>query len=475
MPAHPLRLSLALLTLFVASLTPAGAAAQDAPDWLLGDWTGTLDAGSQQIQIVYRLSTNDEGTLTGTMDVPSQGATGLPLQSITINGAEVSWSFQVPGGGSYEGARTESGNTIKGAYTQGPQSFPMTLSKQEETEGPRRPQEPEPPFPYDVEDVALSNSSAGIELAGTLTMPDGNGPFPSVVLVSGAGPHDRNGSMFGHQPFLVLADHLTREGIAVLRLDERGVGESGGNFEQATVSDLASDVTAAIAFLGRHPKTAEGRIGIVGHSQGGRTALMAARSSSDAAFLVLLASPALPGNELLDTEAQQIASATGLPVQTVSQFQETLVTILAEEPDPEGAAPRLREAAQAALDALGPESRTARVEQVFRHIVQQYNRPQTRFLLQHDPRPTLETLPIPVLALFGGKDQQVEVRLHASEMQAALNRGGGGNGAVETIPGLNHLFQEAQTGAPAEYARIEQTLSPTLLTRTASWIQNLNL
>lgn len=474
MTNQPLRLALALLTLLVASLTPAGVAAQAPPDWLPGDWTGTLDAGSQQIQIVYHLSTDDESTLTGTMDVPAQGATGIPLQSITVNGTEVSWSFQVPGGGSYEGARTESGDTIEGTYTQGPQSFPMTLSKQEgEAEGPRRPQEPNPPFPYEAEDVTFSNSSAGIELAGTLTVPDGEGPFPSVVLVSGAGPQDRDGSMFGHKPFLVLADHLTRNGIAVLRMDDRGVGQSGGTLEQAMPSDLAGDVTAAMAFLGRHPKTADGRIGIVGHSQGGRIALMAASSSSDAAFLVLLAGPALPGKDLLETEALQVSRATGLPVQTVSQFQDQLVAIIADEPDPEAAAPHLREAAQKALDALAPESRTARVEQVFGQMVQQYNRPQTRFLLQHDPRPTLETLTIPVLALFGGKDQQVPAHVHASEMRDALKQGGNDHGAVKTIAGLNHLFQEARSGSPAKYGQIEQTLSPTLLTRTASWIQNL--
>lgn len=473
MPDQPLRL-LALLTL-VAFLTPTGGAAQAPPDWLSGDWTGTLDAGSQQIQIVYHLSIDDEGTLTGTMDVPAQGATGIPLQSITVNGTEVSWSFQVPGGGSYEGARTKSGDTIEGTYTQGPQSFPMTLSKQEgEAEGPQRPQTPKPPFPYDVEDGTVSNSSAGIDLAGTLTVPDGNGPFPSIVLVSGAGPQDRDGSMFGHKPFLVLADHLTRKGIAVLRVDERGVGESSGNGEQAMPSDLAGDVTAAIAFLGRHPKTADGRIGIIGHSRGGRIALMAANASSDAAFLVLLASPALPGKDLLEPEAQQISRTTGLPVQTVSQFQDKLVTIITEESDPEAAAPRLREAAQNALDALPPESRTQQVEQVFGRMVQQYNRPQTRFLLQHDPRPTLETLTIPVLALFGGKDQQVPAQVHASEVQDALNRGGTDPGTVETLPNLNHLFQEVHTGEPAEYGQIEQTLSPTVLGRIASWIQDLD-
>jgi len=459
------------------ALGPIGAHGQ-SDDVAIGTWAGTLVAGPQQLQIVFHVARDGGGTLTGSMDVPAQGATGIPLTTVTSVDGTLSMTFPVPGGGSYEGTFDESGDMISGTFTQGGQPFPMDLARSDEVaSGPARPQEPIAPLPYVVEDVRFSNPDADIELAGTLTLPEGPGPFPAAVLVSGSGPQDRNESLLGHKPFLVLADHLTRNGIAVLRYDDRGVAESGGDFSAATSEDFASDALAAVAHARDDDRIDGNAIGIIGHSEGGIIGPMAATRSGQVAWVVMLAGPGVSGIDILVEQGRLINAASGAP-SPMSDFnarlQTRLAEISAEEPDTEAAAVQMRQAIEEELEALPSDVqemvRANFPEQAIDQTIAQLNSPWFRYFLHYDPRPVLEQVTVPILALFGEKDLQVPPAQSAGEVEQALERGGHQDATVQIIPGLNHLFQEAETGLPTEYQQIEQTFSPDALRLVSEWI-----
>lgn len=452
--------------------------AQDSDDWIIGSWEGTLVAGPQELQVLYHVSRGDDGALGGTMDVPAQGASGISLTMVTVDGTTVTMTFAVPGGGTYEGRLTAAGDSIQGTFSQGPGSFPMALGRMAGApEPPSRSQRLEPPFPYRVEDVTFAGPEAGIELAATLTAPKGDGPFPGVVLVSGSGPQDRDETLLGHKPFLVLADHLTRNGIAVLRYDDRGVGRSTGDFSTATSMDFVADALAAVAFLRERPEVANDIVGIAGHSEGGLVAPLASNRSDDVAFIVLLAGPGVPGIDILLAQGELISRAAGASegvIEFNKRIQSGLADIVASEPDADVAGPQMeafmREQTNSVSDELREAVQGALSDDAIRGAVRQFNSPWFRFFLHHDPRPALESVKVPILALFGGKDLQVPPSLNIPEIERAFERGGNPDATVRMLPGLNHLFQEAETGSPSEYGQIEQTMSPILLETVSDWI-----
>ncbi len=292
-----------------------------------------------------------------------------------------------------------------------------------------------------------------------MTRPEGSGPFPGVVLVAGAGPHNRDGTFMNHRPLLVLADHLTRAGFAVLRFDERGVGESEGEFASATAEHLAADIAGGTAFLrGRDPVHAE-RVGIVAHSEGGRIGALAIKAHDAADFVALLGAPARPGIEGLRTQAQQSPN----PIVHLQAAMAEAMLNAGERAQFDAA---MREAARTALTDAQREALGGREEAVVNQLVQALGQPQARFSLEFDPRPALKDASIPVLALYGGKDRQIDAAGAEQAWRAAL----GGGATIETLPGLNHFFQEAETGAPSEYAAIEQTVAPQALQKIVDWL-----
>ena len=470
--------TLLLAAAAIGFITPIGVEAQEHDEWAMGSWSGSLVAGPQTLEIIFHVTESESGALTGTMDVPAQGATGIPLTTVDVEDGKMTLTFPVPGGGTYEGTVNEAGDAITGSFTQAGQSFPMNLERAEGASGPPlRPQDPVEPFPYTATDVQFDNEPDAITLAGTLTLPEGEGPFPGVVLVSGSGPQDRDESLMGHRPFLVLADHLTRAGIAVLRYDDRGVAASGGDFPSATSEDFARDALAAVAHLAAHPSVATDRVGIAGHSEGGIIAPMAASWSETVAFVVMLAGPGVPGIDILVAQGELINRASGSPEEITAlnvRIQRSLADIIAEVADPAEAAPLLEAAMRTELETLSPELRAAAGEalgdQAIEQTVAQMNSPWFRYFLHYDPRPALEAVRVPTLALLGGKDLQVPADLNRPEIEAAFNRSGLSDASVETLPGLNHLFQEADTGSPAEYVTIEQTFSPIALERISAWV-----
>ena len=326
--------------------------------------------------------------------------------------------------------------------------------------------------------MTFTNTEAGIDLAGTLTIPDGLGPFPGVVLVSGSGPQDRDESLMGHKPFLVLADHLSRRGIAVLRFDDRGVGSSGGEFQTATSEDFTEDALAGVSYLEGQDRVAEAQVGIVGHSEGGLIAPLAAIRSEKVAYIVMLAGPGVPGIDILVAQGQLIGLAAGAPeavIEMNSRVQRALADIAKEEPDAQKAGPIMRSAMREEIALLPPAIMEAIPESqigdaAINTTVNQFNSPWFRFFLHYDPRPILEQVSVPVLAIFGEKDLQVPHELNVPEIEAAFERGNNEATTVRVLPGLNHLFQQAESGAPSEYQQIEETFNQSALELVSSWI-----
>ncbi len=331
----------------------------------------------------------------------------------------------------------------------------------------RRPQNPAKPYPYREEEVSFS-SNGQIVLAGTLTVPSGTGKFPAAILLSGSGPRDRDESLAGHQPFLVLADALTRAGIAVLRYDKRGFGKSTGDYASATAEDFASDAESAIAYLKTRPEIDGGKIGLVGHSEGGILAPMVAMKSRDVAFIVLLAGPALKGEDTLLLQSRLLATAAGMSdehVEASLAFNRQAYALVREEKDPAALEKRIKELVEAS--GLSGAMPPAALEQQIRMM----NSPWFRFFLDYDPVPALEKTTCPVLALDGEKDLQVPPKENLPLIEKALKAAGNKDFTVKEMPGLNHLFQHSPTGSPTEYGEIEETMSPEVLSMVSEWIQ----
>ena len=444
-------------------LSAAGLHAENPAEWPAGNWKGTLQAGQQELDIVYHLDTGADGGWTGSMDVPAHGSMGLPLQSITISDTSITIAMPLPGNARYEGQWQAAEQRIDGRFSQAGQSFPLVLDRtQADVAGTVRPQEPKAPLPYRSEAVTFAN--AGTSLAGTLTLPDEQAPFSGIVLVAGAGPHDRDGTFMNHRPLLVLADYLTRAGFAVLRFDERGIGDSEGEFAAATAEQLAGDIATAAEFLRGHESVNAGQIRIVAHSEGGRISALAIEAHQAANGLVLLGAPARPGIEGLRSEAAQSSNQI---VRLQLAMDEAALDVDAGT----DAKPAMRAAAEQSLAGLEPEQRAAfggQEDAVVGQLVQAIGQPQARFSLSFDPRPALTSAVIPVLALYGDKDRQIDVASEAQAWRAAL----GDHADVRTLSGLNHFFQEAETGAPTEYATIEQTISPATLETIVGWLRS---
>jgi alpha/beta superfamily hydrolase len=272
-----------------------------------GNWLGTLRAQGLELRVVFKVSENEDGTLKATLDSPDQGAFDIPIDSTIYDEPNVRFVVKAVTG-FYEGKFE--GDSIVGTWTQSI-SLPLTLTRTENVETPKRPQEPKPPFPYNEEEVSFANKKDALTLSGTFTFPKEGDLFPTVILISGSGPENRNEEVFGHKPFLVLADYLTRNGIAVLRFDDRGVGKSSGNFSTATTEDFVTDVLAGVEYLKTRKEVDKDKIGLIGHSEGGLIAPLAAVQSDYIDFIILMAAPGMRGKEILRRQTTLIMRANG--------------------------------------------------------------------------------------------------------------------------------------------------------------------
>ena len=451
-------------TLWCSALVQNGAS-------LKGDWSGVLDVGAAKLKLVLHFTSEADGTWRGTMDSPDQGANGIKIDTVTLEAQSLKFALKALGA-SYEG--TLKGEEITGKFSQGGATIPLAFKRATAAELalPKRPQTPQPPFPYAAEDVTYDNPAAQIKLAGTLTLPRASAPVAAVVLISGSGPQNRNEELLGHQPFWVLSDHLSRNGIAVLRVDDRGVAKSTGNFATATTEDFASDVLASIAYLKTRKEVDPKKLGLIGHSEGGLIAPMCAAKSSDIAFIVMMAGPGVTGEEILYEQAALMARAGGTPETAIAlnrKIQEKIFAILKAGKDAAAADKQLAELIAAEV-AAAPEAQKGALEATLKAQAKSVNSPWFRFFLTFDPRLVLRQVKVPVLALNGELDLQVPPQQNLPEIAKALTAGGNKKFQTVELPKLNHLFQTSQTGAFSEYAKIEETLSPTALKLMSDWI-----
>jgi hypothetical protein len=425
-----------------------------------GAWEGALDAMGTKIRIGVAITRQPDGALAATMDSPDQGAYGLALSDVTFADGVLRFVLKAANG-RFEGRLNAAGSEIAGTWTQAG-ALPLTLKKVDRLSRPNRPQEPKPPFPYGSEDIAIVNAPGRVTLAGTLTRPEGPGPFPAVVFITGSGPQNRNEELLGHKPFLVLADHLTRRGIAVLRYDDRGIGKSTGDFGAATSEDFAGDALAAWEALRARADIDPRRIGLLGHSEGALIAPMLAARTTGTAFVVMLAGPGVSGEQIMLKQGALIMKANGAPDEAIAaniNLQKQVFTILREETVPARIVERL-----SAIPVPGPKEASAA-------LVKQSSSPWLRYFALYDPAPALEKVTCPVLAMGGELDLQVPVDQNLPVIEAALKKGGNKDYTVLRLPGLNHLFQTCKKGTPGEYAQIEETMSPVALDAIATWIR----
>jgi hypothetical protein len=448
-----------------------------ARDRLASSWQGILDAGGTKLTIVFKIVKGIDGTLTATLDSPDQGASGIPVSSAVIRGDSIIMDVKAVMG-SYEGLIVAGDSTIVGIWKQSGMSFPLTLKRSSTPPQVLRPQLPRRPYPYSDEEVRYVNTQAGSVLTGTLTIPRGSGLFKAVLLISGSGAQDRDESLFGHKPFLVIADYLTRRGIAVLRVDDRGVGGSTGNTMLSTIDDLAGDVQAGIRFLKSRKEIDPRSIGLIGHSEGGMIAPLVASQSDDVAFIVMMAGTGLPGGQILQLQTALIMKAAGTPDELVGKVDTLYARIcdaIRVEQDSAALAGELRLVFQSFQKGLTESERQqlgmtgAMADEQVRTLTM----PWFRHFIVYDPRPALQKVTCPVLVINGERDLQVPPRQNLPEIEKALHTAGNSHVTVKEMPGLNHMFQKASTGSPSEYGTIEETISPDVLALIDDWIEQV--
>lgn len=430
-----------------------------------GIWAGTLTFQSFRLRLVFYIA-NSPGGLIATMKSCDQNDAMVAISPVKLVGRAIVLEAGAIGA-RYEGGLDATFSTIEGTWTQGGTDLPLTLNLVAEEEPlPVRPQEPSAPYPYGEEEVRYRNQRADLELAGTLTIPEGEGRFPAVLLIAGSGDLDRDESMSGHRPFLVLADYLTRRGIAVLRADKRGVGESGGEQASATTTDFAMDAEAGVAYLEGHRAVDRNKIGLVGHSEGGLVACMLAARNPDLAFVILLAAPGVPGWELAEQQARRRAEIHGGSAENAVEAgreNAEVAALLRDEKD-EATLRRKLEQKFSHLD----EARRA-------EMIRYLTLPWQREMVRMNPADYLSRVKCPVLALNGERDVTVECQSNLRAIRQALESGGNRHFEAREQPGLNHLFQSCTTGAETEYWQIEETLSPLALEQMAEWIHRCAL
>lgn len=460
------------MTLLMCVLVAAAFAQPPAPPApLAGLWTGAIAVQglTMTMTVTFRGAPD---ALTGTVDLPQQGAKGITLRGVSRTGAQVRFELPAPAVAVFDGRMN--GDRIEGTFTQGPATGTFTLTRAIEAAEP--PTTPAARPPYRLGAMTVTNGD--VSLAGTLTMPEGPGPHPAVVLVTGSGAQNRDEEVAGFKVFAVLADHLTRRGIAVFRYDDRGVGESTGSFATSTTADFATDALAAVARMKELPAVDPTRVGILGHSEGGSVAALAASRSADVAFIVMLAGPGIPGDVLTRGQAADAArdllGAGETQIETIVSAHRAMTEAVKAGAAPEALAERVKALLGAQYDSQPPAARavlgdrTAFVEKHYGQAVRTLATPWMRFFLAFDPAEALRAVTVPVYAAFGALDTQVPMATNETPVRSAL--AGNARATVKVYPQANHLFQRARTGQVVEYALLEKAFVAPLLEDLSSWI-----
>jgi len=464
--------SLPFLTFLIVTtlLIVGGPRAAAQSQSVEGIWAGALDTGTFKLRLVMKFSRTPDGKLKGTLDSLDQGANDIPMSAVTFQDGALHVELKSLEA-TYDSKLSADGQQLTGEFAQGGVKLTLDMKRVEKASDAalKRPQTPQKPYPYDEVEVTYQNQQDKITFGATLTLPRGAGPFPAVVLITGSGLQDRNEALLGHQPFLVLADYLTRRGIAVLRADDRGIGGTTKGAASDTSENYVGDALAGVEFLKTRKEINPKQIGLVGHSEGGMIAPMAAARSNDVAFIVLMAGPGIVGDKLLTMQNGLISAAEcDREVKESVARVERLFAVARDEKDPAVAKQKLKaESTKVAADARKKlDAQLASADARINEILS----PWFHFFLNYDPRPTIMKVRVPVLALNGEKDTQVPAHEDLDAIEQALKDGGNRDYKIVLLPRLNHLFQTSQTGSPSEYGAIEETIAPVALATMGDWI-----
>ncbi len=438
-----------------------------------GDWYGVLKVQGMELRLVFHIEDN-EGSYSATMDSPDQNAFDMPVNMVHFDSSQL--DMQMPNLGAQYKAKLID-NKIVGNFYQANQSFKLDLARESIAEKKiLRPQEPTEPYPYDTEEVSFMSEKGKVKIAGTLSLPKNKKGFPTAILISGSGPQNRNEEFMTHKPFLVLADHLTRHGIAVLRYDDRGFGASTGNHNEATSADFANDVKAAINYLKSRNDIDPAKIGLIGHSEGGLIAPLVA-VEIPLNFMVLLAGPGVPGEQISLQQIELLGKLQGADEQDISNektvMQGIFELIKNNGEDMETLRNKLEVYINNQLEKNEVVIEGMSKEEYIERQITQLTRPWLRYFINYDPRVTLAKVKCPVLALNGEKDVQVGSG-NLEVIKKALLTGGNTQVTVKEFESMNHLFQICETGAMEEYAQIETTMESVVLETVSSWINKQN-
>ena len=441
---------------------------------ITGQWSGVLKIQGTQLRVVFNVSKTDSG-YSSKMDSPDQGAKGIPTTKTTFENDTlkiIADKLRM----NFEG-KLVNDTIIKGSFVQNGFTFQLNLTRGlVEKAVLKRPQEPQKPYSYYSEDIRFENTKDTVALYGTLTLPNKDGQFPAVVLISGSGPQNRDEELMGHKPFLVLSDYLTKNGIAVLRYDDRGTAKSKGIFSKGTSLDFSNDAEAAFNYLLTRKEILPNKIGLMGHSEGGLIAPMIAARNNKVAFVVLLAGTGLSGDQIMLLQQELIARADGAKesdIEKTKSVNKAVFDIIRENENPYNLNSELTSYLKNELEkdttlakALGMSG-----DDNIKSTIKQITSPWFLYFLKYDPQPALTQVTCPVLAINGEKDLQVPPKENLAAIKKALKKGSNKNFVTKELPGLNHLFQECKTGSPDEYGEIEQTFSPIALDEVLNWIQ----
>ncbi len=453
-----------LLLLFLVSFQQFFA--QD----IQGSWAGNLIVQGTQLPLIFNIQKNGEFYLS-TLDSPMQGAKGIPLKEtiyvnneLKINAPNFNLKFN--------GVLKE--DTIEGNFIQNGASYPLVLTRKNgDIPVLKRPQEPKPPFDYPIEEVSFVNPIDKNTLAGTLTLPKNKKDFPVVILITGSGSQNRDEEILGHKPFAVIANDFALKGIGVLRIDDRGIGGSSKGNDNDTSANFATDINAAVDFLSTK---GFGKIGLIGHSEGGMIAPIVAVQNKKVQFIISLAGPGIPIDQLMILQNQMIAKSQGA---TPTQIEESSVFnkkiydfIIAYK----GSDLKVDFQTFVKVEFKKISGNKEVSESDMDNFVAQQTKitsPWYVYFLKFNPDLYWSKLKIPALALNGSLDVQVKATENLAGIQSSFVKSGNKKGVVKEFPGLNHLFQEAKTGSTAEYASIEQTFAPEVLKTMSDWILGL--
>jgi uncharacterized protein len=463
-----------ILICLIQFFIPSNLKAQNNIDYksITGSWIGKIPAGGVTLRVIFNLTLSGKDSLTVTLDSPDQGVKGIKVGPVIFDGKDMDIKAPLLLG-EYNGT-LKSDTLMEGTWKQAGKTSDLNLTKLAKVFSLNRPQEPKPPFPYTSEDVTFRNDKFNITLAGTLTIPDGKGPFPAVIMITGSGAQNRNEEIMGHKPFWVIADYLSRHGIAVLRYDDRGVGKSQGVYSTATTVDLATDADAAFTFLKKHSSINPEKIGLAGHSEGGIIAPIVASGNNETAFILSIAGTGVSGEDILNRQNYDISKASGAAekdIQTGISTNKKLFAVVKKEKDNKIAEEKM----MVVFKKILAKEKTSQEDskKAITQLQSQYGTltsPWFRNFLSLNPSVYWKKVKCPVLILNGEKDLQVAADINPPAIEKALKAGKNNSYSTHVMPGLNHLFQHTSTGLPTEYGDIEETFSPEVLKIMSDWI-----